>query len=451
MNALLAIDRDDLADRGVLRFITAGSVDDGKSTLIGRLLYDTRSVLVDQLDALARAGRSVTSARVANPAPDAEVDLSLLTDGLEAEREQGITIDVAYRYFATARRKFIIADTPGHEQYTRNMVTGASTAEAAVILIDATRVTHDADGRATLLPQTRRHSALIRLLGIEHVVVAVNKMDCFGFDQARFDAIVTAYRDLAARLKIAAFTPIPLSALDGDNVVRRSARAPWYRGPVLLDWLETIVTDDGDHPLHPLRLAVQGVQKGAPRAGAGARAYVGRIGAGTVNLGQAVRVLPSGAPAVIAAIETFDGDLDRAVAGQSVALRLDREVDVSRGDWIVAAGAAQPIMARTLRADLAWFDHEPLVPQRRLWLRHGTRFVLARVRSIDGVLDLAQADLQPAVAATLRPNDIARVTIEVQQPLAFDPYEQQRASGAVVLIDATSHHTVAAGMLREAA
>ncbi len=440
-------------DRGVLRFITAGSVDDGKSTLIGRLLYDTRSVLSDQLAALARAG---TQRAVRTAAADAQVDLSLLTDGLEAEREQGITIDVAYRYFATARRKFIIADTPGHEQYTRNMVTGASTADAAVILIDATRVTEN-DGAVELLPQTRRHSALVRLLGLRHVVVAVNKMDLVDAPQARFDAIVAAYRTLAERLGLAQFTAIPVSALLGDNIVRRSPRLDWYTGPTLLELLESIELEtDSNVAAAPLRFAVQYVDKGAARAGAAARRYLGRIGAGVVRVGDAVTVLPAGTNATVVAIETLDADLDAAIAGQSVALRLDRELDISRGDWLVPASKTeQPQVARQVRADLAWLDSAPLAPQRRLWLRHGTGFVLARVRQVDAVLDLgsgrwAQAQ-DVAASVALGPNDIGRVVIETQQPLGFDPFDAVRASGAVVLIDAATHHTVGAGLLREAA
>jgi sulfate adenylyltransferase subunit 1 len=441
-----------LEDRGVLRFITAGSVDDGKSTLIGRLLYDTRSVLSDQLAALARAG---THRAVRTAAADAQVDLSLLTDGLEAEREQGITIDVAYRYFATARRKFIIADTPGHEQYTRNMVTGASTADAAVILIDATRVT-ESDGVVELLPQTRRHSALVRLLGLRHVVVAVNKMDLVDAPQARFDAIVAAYRSLAERLGLAQFTAIPVSALLGDNIVHRSARLDWYTGPTLLELLESIdLETDSNVAAAPLRFAVQYVDKGAARAGAAARRYLGRIGAGVVRVGDAVTVLPSGTNATVVGIETFDGDLEAATSGQSVAVRLDRELDIARGEWLVPANKAeQPRVARQVRADLAWIDGAPLAPQRRLWLRHGTQFVLARVRQVDAVLDLGSGRWVPAqdVAASmaLGPNDIGRVVIETQQPLAFDPFDQVRASGAVVLIDAATHHTVGAGLLREA-
>lgn len=439
-------------DCGVLRFITAGSVDDGKSTLIGRLLYDTRSVLSDQLAALARAG---TQRAVRTAAADAQVDLSLLTDGLEAEREQGITIDVAYRYFATARRKFIIADTPGHEQYTRNMVTGASTADAAVVLIDATRVVERA-GAVDLLPQTRRHSALVRLLGLRHVVVAVNKMDLVDAPQARFDAIVAAYRQLAGQLGLAQFSAIPVSALRGDNIVRRSPHMDWYTGPTLLELLESIeLAGDSNVAAAPLRFAVQYVDKGTVRDGAAARRYLGRIGAGVLRAGDAITVLPAGHRATVTAIETFDGDLEQAITGQSVAVRLDRELDISRGDWLVPSRkSAQPQVSRLVRADLAWLDSAPLAPQRRLWLRHGTCFVLARVRQVEAVLDVHDSRWSPAdsiaASVTLGPNDIGQVVIETQQPLAFDPFDAVRASGALVLVDAATHHTIAAGLLREA-
>ena len=308
MNADLRIEADSLGDRGVLRFITAGSVDDGKSTLIGRLLYDCKSILSDQLAAIERAG----SRRAAN---SQALDLSLLTDGLEAEREQGITIDVAYRYFATARRKFIIADTPGHEQYTRNMVTGASTADAAVILVDATRV---ADGR--LLAQTRRHSALARLLGIRHLVVAVNKMDALAYDRSRYDRIVQAYGELAERLGIESFTPIPLSALAGDNVVVRSENTPWYAGPTLLEWLEGVPDelDDESRSVAPLRLAVQWIVRGYAPAAGGARGYAGRIAAGSVSPGDRVRVLPGGESATVSAVLLPSGESGGAGAGQAV-------------------------------------------------------------------------------------------------------------------------------------
>ncbi|MCE9659212.1 MAG: 50S ribosome-binding GTPase [Burkholderiales bacterium] len=433
-----------LEDHGVLRFITAGSVDDGKSTLIGRLLYDSRGILKDQLAALARAAERRPGANtVAGLAP---IDLSLLTDGLEAEREQGITIDVAYRYFATAQRKFIIADTPGHEQYTRNMVTAASTADAAVILVDATRVKN-----GELLAQTRRHAALAHLLGIRQVVVAVNKMDRLGFDRDAFEAIVAAYRALAGRLGAGAFSAIPVSALDGDNVVTASDRMSWYAGPTLLAWLEGAPSEidalrGADAPFRfPVQLALRGydVSDGS------ARGYAGRVASGSVRVGAEVQVQPNGATARIAAIETHDGRLAQAFTGQSVSLRLDRELDVSRGDLIVAAAAPVRLASR-FEADLAWLDDEPARPGARLWLRHGARNVAARVRRVDRVLDLQQVEWRDAVPAdaALARNDIARVEIETQQPLAIDAYDAVRAGGAFVLVDTASHRTVAAGMIR---
>jgi sulfate adenylyltransferase subunit 1 len=432
-----------VGDRGVLRFITAGSVDDGKSTLIGRLLYDTKSILSDQLTALARAGERRDASRT-------ELDLALITDGLEAEREQGITIDVAYRYFATARRKFIIADTPGHEQYTRNMVTGASTADAAVILVDATRVV---DG--SLLPQTRRHSALAQMLGIRHIVVAVNKLDQLDFSSDIFATIVDAYRAIADRLGLADVTSIPVSALNGDNIVTRSERTPWYQGPSLLEWLELVPSalDDNQLAQAPLRFAVQYVLRGYDANEGGARGYAGRIGSGVVVPGQRVRVLPSGAVARVLSVETYDGPLTVTRPGQSVAIRLDRELDISRGDWLVEDGeAAQPVQARQFAADLAWLDAEPLALHRRLWLRHGTRWVQARVKRIEAVLDLASVEWRPTMEQiALGPNDIARVVVETQQPIALDPYDRIPASGSFVLADAATNHTVGAGMVRAVA
>jgi len=429
-----------IEDRGVLRFITAGSVDDGKSTLIGRLLYDTKSILSDQLSALARAGERRAAGRPT-------LDLSLLTDGLEAEREQGITIDVAYRYFATARRKFIIADTPGHEQYTRNMVTGASTADAAVILIDATRVV---DGE--LLPQTRRHTALARLLGIRQIVVAVNKLDQLGFSAEVFNTIVASYRAMADRLGLTQVTAIPVSALHGDNVVTRSSETPWYRGPALLEWLEQAPSQFEENQLlaAPLRFPVQYVLRGFDANEGGARGYAGRIGSGTVRPGQAIRVLPSGATARVLTVGTFDGPLDEAQPGQSVVVRLDRELDISRGDWLVPDDeAAQPALVQELAADLAWLDSGPLALQRKLWLRHGTRWVQARIKRVEAVLNLASVEWLPlADGATLGPNDIARVVLETQQPIAVDPYDRIPASGAFVLADAATNQTVGAGMVR---
>jgi sulfate adenylyltransferase subunit 1 len=429
-----------LQDRGVLRFITAGSVDDGKSTLIGRLLLDTKSILSDQMTAIARAGERRQAGRT-------ELDLSLVTDGLEAEREQGITIDVAYRYFATTQRKFIIADTPGHEQYTRNMVTGASTADAAVILIDATRVV---DG--VLLPQTRRHSALAKMVGIRHVVVAVNKLDQLEFSESVFDTIVGAYRQIADRLGLTDVSAIPISALYGDNVATRSERMPWYRGPSLLEWLEQVPSalEDNQRANAPLRFAVQYVLRGFDATDGSARGYAGRIGSGVVVPGQQVRILPSGTVATVHSVSTYDGDLAVAQPGQSVVVRLDREVDVSRGDWLVDDDPdTQPIQTRQFAADLAWLDTEPLALQRRVWLRHGTRWVQARVKRIDSLLDLASVEWRDDLGPTsLGPNDIARVVVETQQPIALDPYDLIAASGSFVLADIATNHTVGAGMVR---
>ena len=430
-----------IEDRGVLRFITAGSVDDGKSTLIGRLLYDTKSILSDQLAAVANAGQR----RAAAGRP--ELDLSLVTDGLEAEREQGITIDVAYRYFATVRRKFIIADTPGHEQYTRNMVTGASTADAAVILIDATRVIG-----GTLLPQTRRHSALARLLGIRHIAVAVNKLDQVDFSPTVFHTIVAAYRDMAARLDLGDVTAIPVSALHGDNVVMPSDRTPWYDGPTLLEWLEQVPSalDDNELAHEPLRFAVQLVLRGFGDGDGGARGYAGRVGSGVIVPGQLLRALPSGMEARVQSVGTFDGPLDEARPGQSVVVRLDRELDISRGDWLVPdEEEAQPAQSRAFTADLAWLDAAPLALQRKLWLRQGTCWVQARVRRIEAVLNLASVEWQNvSEQANIGVNDVARVVVETQQPLAVDPYDRIRVSGGFILVDTATNHTVAAGMVR---
>lgn len=424
-------------DRGVLRFITAGSVDDGKSTLIGRLLYDSQAILADQLASLSRAGRS---ARTGGP-----IDLSLLTDGLEAEREQGITIDVAYRYFATPRRKFIIADSPGHEQYTRNMVTAASTADVAVVLIDATRVR---DGE--LLSQTRRHSALIKLLGIEQVVVAVNKMDAIGFDRSAFETIVSAYSALAANLGLAEWAAIPLSALRGDNIASRSSATPWYDGPSLLEWLEQAPSslEGAAARRAPLRLPVQWVTRGWSEGQGSARALAGRIASGELVVGADVLVLPAGQRACVAGLSVAGLAAEAAQAGEAVMVRLDRELDVSRGDWLVAP-SAPPRLTRRLELELAWLDGEPLEARRRYLLRHGTRELAARVVEIAAVLDLDRAVWRsPLKAETLHANGIARGVVEVASDLPVDAYGDIRAGGAVVLIDPVNHRSVAAGMLR---
>ncbi len=422
-------------ERGLLRFITAGSVDDGKSTLIGRLLFDSKAIFADQLDAMSRAKHKRTTG-------DA-IDLSLLTDGLEAEREQGITIDVAYRYFATPKRKFIIADTPGHEQYTRNMVTGASTADAVIILIDASKVKLGDDG-VELLTQTKRHSTLARLLRIEHVVVTVNKMDLVDYDQHVYGRIVGAYRSFAKALGLTDIHPIPLCALSGDNVVTASDRLAWYQGPTLIELLESLRVVDASHAA-PLRFPVQLVARHNGHAARDFRGYMGRIEAGKVQRGDTVVVQPGGRTARVKEILTFDGALESAVVGQSVTLLLDRDLDISRGDLLATADRPATLLA-TLTADLCWLSEEPLDMNRRYFLKHTTRHVFARVAHINTLLDIDTQRKRPADGLKL--NDVADVVINVQQPLAVDAYEITRATGAFILIDEVTHQTVAAGMIR---
>ncbi|MEM5423068.1 sulfate adenylyltransferase subunit 1 [Paraburkholderia ferrariae] len=426
-------------DLGVLRFITAGSVDDGKSTLIGRLLYDSKAVLSDQLSALSRAKNKRTVGD--------EIDLSLLTDGLEAEREQGITIDVAYRYFATAKRKFIIADTPGHEQYTRNMVTGASTAHAAIILIDPTRVTVE-NGVTQLLPQTKRHSAIVKLLGLQHVIVAINKMDLVDYSEATFNLIREAYVVLARQLGLSDVRFVPVSALKGDNIVAASERMPWYAGEPLLDVLEQLPLAQATG--EALRFPVQWVARQDGSSADDFRGYMGRVEAGEVKLGDAISVLPAGRSAtvaeIIAPVPGGTAQVDRAFAGQTVTIRLTEDVDVSRGDTFVpAADAAQP--AKKLEADLCWFDDEPLSPQRKYLLKQTTSTVFAKIGAVKQVLDvhtLSHATDRHELAM----NDIGRVALSLQKPLVCDLYDANPGTGAFVLIDEATHHTVAAGMIR---
>lgn len=438
MNAMtdLNANGDTKANRSLLRFITAGSVDDGKSTLIGRLLFDSKGIFADQLAAVSRAKHKRTVGDT--------IDLSLLTDGLEAEREQGITIDVAYRYFATPKRKFIIADTPGHEQYTRNMVTGASTADAVIILIDVSKVTLREDGGVDLLTQTKRHSTIAKLLQIEHVVVAVNKMDLIGYDQAIYDRIVAEYQNFASSLGLKDITAIPLSALTGDNVVEQSANTPWYSGPTLIDLLESLSVYDEAHSA-PFRFPVQLVARHNGHAAKDFRGYMGRIESGVVNVGDTLVVQPSGQSATVKEIVTFDGSLQSATAGQSVTLVLNEYVDVSRGDML--AGSAQPAtLLKQVTADVCWMADEPLDLRRKYWLKHGTRQTAARFARIDTLLDVNTQQRHPAEGLKL--NDIARVQLTVQQPLAADAYDAIRATGAFILIDEVTHQTVAAGMIR---
>ncbi|CAJ2760263.1 sulfate adenylyltransferase subunit 1 [Burkholderia pseudomallei] len=426
-------------DLGVLRFITAGSVDDGKSTLIGRLLYDSKAVLSDQLSALSRAKNKRTVGD--------ELDLALLTDGLEAEREQGITIDVAYRYFATAKRKFIIADTPGHEQYTRNMVTGASTAHAAIILIDATRVTFDA-GAAQLLPQTKRHSAIVKLLDLQHVIVAINKMDLVDYSETRFNEIRDAYVELAQQLGLADVRFVPVSALKGDNIVAASERMPWYAGEPLLNVLETLPVETQAHDA--LRFPVQWVARQDGSSADDFRGYMGRIEAGEVKVGDEIVVLPSNRTAtiaeIIAPVPGGTAAVERAFAGQAVTIRLAEDVDVSRGDTFVPrAQGVEP--AKKLEADLCWFDETPLSSQRKYLLKQTTNTVFTKIGAVKQVLDVHTLS-HATDRHELKMNDIGRVALTLQKPIVCDTYDAHPGTGAFVLIDEATHHTVAAGMIR---
>ncbi|HEX7648018.1 MAG TPA: GTP-binding protein [Noviherbaspirillum sp.] len=428
------------AERGVLRFITAGSVDDGKSTLIGRLLFDSKGIFADQLDAISRAKHKRTVGDT--------VDLSLLTDGLEAEREQGITIDVAYRYFATPKRKFIIADTPGHEQYTRNMVTGASTADAVIILVDVSKVKlgddENADGSVELLTQTKRHSTIAHLLRIEHVIVAVNKMDLVNYDQKVYDRIVGAYEQFAKQLGLQDVRAIPLSALAGDNVVEAGDNMPWYKGPTLINLLESLSVYDDAHD-EPLRFPVQLVARHNGHEANDFRGYMGRVEAGKVHKGDKLMVQPSGKTATVKDILVLEGSIPSATAGQSITILLDEYLDISRGDMLVAADRPATL-AKNVTADVCWLSEEPLDMRRKYWLKHTTKQVAARVTKIDTLLDINTQERRPADALKL--NDIATVSLTVQQPLAADAYDAIRSTGAFILIDEVTHQTVAAGLIR---
>jgi bifunctional enzyme CysN/CysC len=415
------LDTDDR--KTLLRFITCGSVDDGKSTLIGRLLYESKLIFDDQLEALEADSRRVGTQGGA-------LDFALLVDGLAAEREQGITIDVAYRFFTTERRKFIVADTPGHEQYTRNMATGASTADVAVILIDA---------RKGVLTQTRRHSFIVAMLGISRVALAVNKMDLVGYDQAVFDRIAADYREFAAGLGLTGVEAIPVSALRGDNVVEPGPAMPWYHGPPLLTYLETVDVDQ-EAAKGPFRLPVQLVT----RPDLDFRGYAGIIAGGTVHPGDEVRVLPSGATATVTRIVTFDGDLPVAESGQSVTLTLDREIDVSRGDLIVAASDPAGL-ADQFEAHLVWMHAEPLLPGRPYLMKLGSSTATCSVTHIKYGVNVNTLERTPAT--TLAVNDIAVANIATDRRLPFDPYQANRETGGFVLIDRLTNVTVGAGMI----
>jgi len=410
--------------KSLLRFITCGSVDDGKSTLIGRLLYDSKMIFEDQLAALEADSKRVGT-------QGQEIDFALLVDGLAAEREQGITIDVAYRFFATEKRKFIVADTPGHEQYTRNMVTGASTADLAVILIDA---------RKGVLTQTRRHSYLAHLIGIRNIVLAVNKMDLIGYDQTKYDAIVADYRTFATSIGIREFTPLPISGFKGDNVTTNSLHMPWYTGLPLIQLLETVELDVTADQAKPFRLPVQWVC----RPNLDFRGFAGQIATGCVKPGDKVRVLPSGRTSTVERIVTLDGDLTQAVAGQSVTLTLADEVDCSRGD--VIAIADQPLeVANQFEATLVWMDDEALRPGRPYWLKLGTQLVSAQVHAPKYQVNVNT--MEHLAAKSLELNAIGVVTLTTDKPIVFEAYAQNRDLGGFILIDKFTHGTVAAGML----
>jgi len=438
--------------QNVVRFITAGSVDDGKSTLIGRLLYDTKSILVDQLESLSKTKHArVTSS-------DAGVDLALLTDGLEAEREQGITIDVAYRYFSTPKRKFIVADAPGHEQYTRNLVTGASQSDVAVILVDATRVDLNTTP-VTLLAQTKRHAAIVYLLGLRHVVFAVNKMDLFEFDEKVFNTIKTSIEDLTQKIGLPKPTLIPISALLGTNVVTASKNTSWYKGPTLLEWLESLDTSPESEKL-ALRFPVQYVARQDGSASDDFRGYLGEIESGSIRKGQKIKILPSGSEATVAEIylgnrasdKQANGSnaVDSAETGQAVAIQLLEDIDVSRGSLFISAEDNKPpVLSKQLSADLCWLDSEPLSLSRKYALRHTTNPVGAKVKEIQQVLDV-QTLSQSSDVHALSTNEIGRVDFVLQKPIAADLFDQSQRTGAFILIDEATNHTVAAGMIRKA-
>jgi bifunctional enzyme CysN/CysC len=427
-DSLIAEDIDAYLDKhqnkSLLRFITCGSVDDGKSTLIGRLLYDSKMIFEDQLAAL-----EADSKRVGTQGQN--IDFALLVDGLAAEREQGITIDVAYRFFATDKRKFIVADTPGHEQYTRNMVTGASTADLAVILIDA---------RKGVLVQTRRHSYLAHLIGIRNLVLAVNKMDLIDYDQARYDAIVADYRAFATSIGIGSFTAMPISGFAGDNISLKSVNTPWYAGPTLMEHLETVALDADADRAKPFRMPVQWVN----RPNLDFRGFSGLISSGTVKPGDAVKVLPSAKQSTVTRVVTLDGDLDEGVAGQSVTICLADEVDCSRGDVLAIAGTP-PEAADQFEATIVWMADEEMLPGRPYWLKLGTQTVTANIQPPKYQVNVNT--MEHLAAKTLDLNAIGVCNLSVDRQLVFEAYADNRDLGGFILIDKFTNATVAAGMI----
>lgn len=426
--ALIAEDIDAYLEKhqhkSMLRFITCGSVDDGKSTLIGRLLYDSKMIFEDQLASLEADSKKVGT-------QGQEIDFALLVDGLAAEREQGITIDVAYRFFATEKRKFIVADTPGHEQYTRNMITGASTADLAIILIDA---------RQGILTQTRRHSYLAHLIGIKNLVVAVNKMDLVDYDQAVYDKIIADYARFAEEIGIENFTPIPISGLAGDNITSVSSNTPWYHGPDLVSHLETVELTNTVNRTKPLRMPVQWVN----RPNLDFRGFSGQIASGTVKPGDEIRVLPSGRTSAVKSIVTMDGELDEAVAGQSVTLVLADEIDCSRGD-VIAAADAPPQTADQFETTLVWMDENELLPGRSYWMKIGNQMVSATIQTPKYQVNVN--NMEQLAAKTLELNGIGVAELATDRQIVFEPYADNRDMGGFILIDKLTNATVAAGML----
>ena len=418
----------------LLRFSTAGSVDDGKSTLIGRLLYDSKSIFEDQLEAVEAASKS---------RGNEEVNLALLTDGLRAEREQGITIDVAYRYFATPKRKFIIADTPGHIQYTRNMVTGASTADLSIILVDA---------RHGVLEQTVRHSYISSLLGIPHIVVAINKMDLVDFSETVFNQIVADYQRMAQVLHIENVTFIPISAKEGDNVVNRSEHTPWYTGAPLLEYLETVPviksasnveTDVQGAFRFPVQYVIRPISSKYPDF----RGYAGRVASGAIHVGDRIKVLPSGQESVVTHITQATEELTVATPPQSVTIQLANDIDISRGDILVKTDEPQPHQEQDLTLDVCWFNEQPLHPRAKYIVRQTTKESLGIVRTINYRRNINTLEKEPGVAE-IKMNDIAEITIHTAQPLAFDDYRLNRITGSVIFIDPDTNETVGAGMIK---
>ena len=415
------LDKDEQKD--LLRFLTAGSVDDGKSTLIGRLLFDSKKIYEDQLDALERDSKRMGNA-------GEHIDYALLLDGLKAEREQGITIDVAYRYFSTNNRKFIIADTPGHEQYTRNMITGGSTANAAIILVDA---------RTGVITQTRRHTYLISLLGIKHVVLAVNKMDLVDFSEEIFNNIVSDYKDFVSTLNIPDITCIPLSALDGDNVVEKSERTPWYSGKCLLDYLETVPIDL-DRNYNDFRYPIQYVL----RPNLDFRGFCGKVASGVIRVGETVMALPSRKTSKVKSIVTYDGELQEAFPPQCVTITLEDEIDISRGEMLVKPNNL-PIEDRNFEAMLVWMDEEPMDVNKQFYIKQTTNTTRARIDSIKYKVDVNTMEQSQVDKLSL--NEIGRVVFTTGKELFFDPYHTNKQTGSFILIDRITNNTSAVGMI----